>query len=134
MQWICTIPVKPFAKQRPRVTRFGTFTPKETLAKEAEVRHALADHEPPMFEGAVRLDITFQFLRPKSAPKSRVYPTVRPDIDNLIKTVCDACNGVLWKDDGQIVSVSAHKRYHEREGIAICVQSEGRNADDQPVV
>lgn len=125
MQFECEIPVRPFAKQRPRVTRFGTFTPKETLAKEAEVRHALADHKPPMFEGAITLDITFQFLRPKSAPKSRVHPTVRPDIDNLVKTVCDACNGVLWQDDGQIVTVVAHKRYCEREGIAISVQSAG---------
>jgi Holliday junction resolvase RusA-like endonuclease len=36
----------------------------------------------------------------------------RPDLDNLIKFVKDCANGVLWKDDSQIISLNASKAYH----------------------
>lgn len=122
MRWQATVPVRPFAKQRPRVTRFGTYTPKGTLAKEAELRHAVADLKPPMFKGAVHVRVEFHFKRPKSAPKRRLYPTVRPDIDNLTKTICDAFNGVLWHDDGQVVALYCCKVYSPEEGITIAVE------------
>ncbi|HDG6220165.1 TPA: RusA family crossover junction endodeoxyribonuclease, partial [Staphylococcus aureus] len=35
----------------------------------------------------------------------------KPDIDNLIKTVLDACNGHVWKDDNQITEITSSKRY-----------------------
>lgn len=28
--------------------------------------------------------------------------SVKPDLDNLLKWVCDTGSGVLWKDDSQI--------------------------------
>ena len=28
-----------------------------------------------------------------------------PDVDNLAKAVLDACNGLLWADDGQVVEL-----------------------------
>lgn len=34
---------------------------------------------------------------------------LRGDIDNYIKTVLDALNGVAWGDDNQIVKVTAVK-------------------------
>lgn len=33
------------------------------------------------------------------------------DIDNIAKVVCDALNGVAYKDDKQIVSLKLAKRY-----------------------
>ncbi len=36
---------------------------------------------------------------------------MKPDIDNLIKTVLDACNGHVWKDDNQITEITSSKRY-----------------------
>lgn len=47
--------------------------------------------------------------------------TARPDIDNLVKAVTDALNGILWKDDSQIVSLSAEKRYGESGRITLLV-------------
>lgn len=35
----------------------------------------------------------------------------KPDIDNIAKVVCDALNGVAYKDDKQIVSLKLAKRY-----------------------
>ena len=37
----------------------------------------------------------------------------RPDVDNLLKLVCDALNGVAWKDDSDIASTFAVKGYSE---------------------
>lgn len=34
----------------------------------------------------------------------------RVDVDNLAKTVLDACKGVVWKDDSQVVSLHIVKR------------------------
>lgn len=38
-------------------------------------------------------------------------PAKKPDIDNLIKQICDLGNGILWSDDRFIIELSAIKRY-----------------------
>lgn len=35
----------------------------------------------------------------------------RPDLDNYIKALLDASNGILFKDDGQVAAMSAQKLY-----------------------
>lgn len=37
--------------------------------------------------------------------------TVKPDIDNLIKGLFDAANGIVWKDDNQVIRCEAEKVY-----------------------
>ena len=37
--------------------------------------------------------------------------TMKPDLDNIAKAVCDGCNGVLYLDDCQIVHLHASKIY-----------------------
>ena len=45
-----------------------------------------------------------------SAPK---YPGKKPDIDNYEKFVFDCLNGVVYRDDSQVVSCRHDKRYSE---------------------
>lgn len=73
-----------------------------------------------LLDGPVRLQITFYVPRPKAhfgakglKPSAPEYPTVRPDITKLLRAVEDACTGILWRDDSQIVSQHAFKRYGE---------------------
>jgi len=40
-------------------------------------------------------------------------PTKKPDIDNIIKIIADALNGVCYHDDSQFVLVIAEKHYAE---------------------
>ena len=41
-------------------------------------------------------------------------PTKKPDIDNAIKAIADALNGVAYYDDSQIVYIEATKHYAEK--------------------
>jgi Holliday junction resolvase RusA-like endonuclease len=59
----------------------------------------------------VRLSVTFWHDRPKSCPKKRLYPVVKPDFDNEVKLVIDAMNKYVFKDDAQIVTAQIRKRY-----------------------
>lgn len=40
-------------------------------------------------------------------------PCKKPDIDNVIKIILDALNGIAYKDDCQVVEVIAVKKYTE---------------------
>tara|TARA_R100000664_G_C2720751_1_gene114327 strand:- start:138 stop:374 length:237 start_codon:yes stop_codon:yes gene_type:complete len=51
----------------------------------------------------------------------------RGDLDNVIKAVNDALNGVLYQDDRQIVSIRARQQYAQKghdEHISITVREE----------
>lgn len=73
-----------------------------------------------LLTGALHLDVTFVVPRPKGhygkrglLPSAPIYPTVRPDITKLLRAVEDACTGIIWRDDAQIVSQVAGKQYGE---------------------
>ena len=38
-------------------------------------------------------------------------PTVKPDVDNILKACADAMNNIVYLDDKQIVDVTVRKRY-----------------------
>lgn len=60
----------------------------------------------------MRLDVVFYLPRPKSAPKSVVRPAKKPDLDKLVRAVSDALTDAgVWKDDAQVVGISAAKAF-----------------------
>lgn len=76
-------------------------------------------------EGPVHLSVTAVWPWPSSwSDKKRLEPwrswkTSRPDLDNIVKLVCDALNGVCWRDDAQICSGQQRKCYGQHPGIEI---------------
>ena len=78
----------------------------------------------------VTLRIVARFLPPKSKSKKvqqqmvdgEILPLKKPDMDNIIKVVADALNGVAYHDDTQIVMVIAKKAYSALEGLDITVE------------
>lgn len=44
---------------------------------------------------------------------SRLFPTKKPDADNIIKVILDALNGLAYQDDAQIYRVYFEKMYAE---------------------
>jgi Holliday junction resolvase RusA-like endonuclease len=43
-----------------------------------------------------------------------IRATVKPDVDNVFKAVTDACTGIVWHDDNQIVEAHIVKQYSDR--------------------
>lgn len=60
---------------------------------------------------------TFKPL-PARAPKriEEIPDVTKPDIDNVVKLVMDALNGVAWDDDAQVTFVLASKAPRARDG------------------
>ena len=54
-------------------------------------------------------------------------PVSRPDADNLGKLVLDALNGIIYRDDSQIVSMIFNKYYSETPRTEIMVQEVPEN-------
>ena len=72
-------------------------------------------------QGRIWLDIAFYFKRPKNQcrrgePRGAIEMSRRPDLDNCLKMIGDALNGLVWEDDGQISYMKAYKYYHEIGG------------------
>ncbi len=86
------------------------------------------------FEGPLRVRLWFVFPRPKShygtGKKAgvlkghwpEIYHAQTPDIDNLMKFVCDALNGVFWKDDRQIAVAQVHKNWGDAGMVEVEIE------------
>ena len=88
-------------------------------------------------EGALKVTLKFYFKRPKSHYRSGAFSKLlkqnisdnyhpkKPDLDNLVKLVCDSMEGSWFKNDSQIASIRAEKYYCElseepRTEVQIC--------------
>lgn len=115
--------------QRAGLNRGRPFTPKRTR----DWQHLVADHArramgntTPM-QGAVSLSVQFYQKVPTSWPRVKrqkaldcaIWPTGRPDLSNLVKSIEDACNGIVFEDDAQIVSLQVVKVYSQAAGVLV---------------
>ncbi len=71
--------------------------------KAALLMKAAMKGKPPLDE-PLSLDVVFRY-----AQKPHAYRTKRPDLDNLLKAVMDAGNGILWADDSCVAQIYASK-------------------------
>jgi Holliday junction resolvase RusA-like endonuclease len=113
---------EPVAKGRPRMTRHGfAYTPAATRKFEAHGRLAaqLAMDGRPPIEAPVRIELLVELPVPASWSERKraaavvgdVRPTSRPDIDNFLKAILDAINGIVVADDSQVVETHATKKF-----------------------
>lgn len=139
---VFVVPGEPVGKGRPRIGKVGQharmFAPQKTANYEGLVamaaQEALAGR--PLIVGPVLMELHMFHPVPRSWSKKRqamalvgeVMPTVKCDADNCLKAVCDALNGVVWRDDTQVVNVFLAKRYAENPRVEVKVvplQAEG---------
>jgi Holliday junction resolvase RusA-like endonuclease len=120
---------KPMGKERPRFARMGnfvkTYTPGKTKLRESEIQ-VLARQEmkgKEIFTGALEVSMNVGFPIPKSWSKKKtkeatdgiLKPITKPDLDNIAKLVLDALNGIVYKDDSQVVELTISKFYTVRD-------------------
>lgn len=130
------VPGEPVGKGRPRAFRMGNsvrmHTPDKTARYENLVamaaQEAMAGGMP--IDGPVAVDMLLVTTPPASwSQKKRgqaldgmIRPTTKPDCDNVLKAIADACNGIVWGDDKQITDVVIRKRYGMRPMARLIVR------------
>lgn len=63
------------------------------------------------------MQLDFAFIKPKTVNRNR--PSVKPDLDKLIRAVLDALTGIAYTDDSQVVRILAQKSYGSVEGVRV---------------
>ena len=132
-----TVPGEPVAKGRARAFiragKINHYTPPKTVAYEKLVRlyatQAMHGRQP--LTGPVALTVTAYFSIPNSwslkkqreAKHGIIHHTKTPDLDNSIKSVQDAINGIIWVDDCQVIQIQASKRYARDPLVLVTVES-----------
>lgn len=131
-----TVPGNPVGKGRQRVAMRGKFaqhyTPEKTASYESLVRYAghQAMNGRGLLTGAVsvRLDVccpipaSWSGKKQEQAARDVVRPTTKPDLDNIAKAIFDGLNGVVWKDDVQVVSAVIEKFYSRSPRVVVSIK------------
>lgn len=97
----------------------------KACAAEAMAGHGLLD-------GPLGLTAVFYLARPKGhyrtgkhsnevKPNAPVFPSVKPDSTKLVRGLEDACTGIVWRDDAQVVAQTVLKRYGDPERVEVTV-------------
>jgi Holliday junction resolvase RusA-like endonuclease len=96
----CTITGDPISKQRPRIAKNKnghTYTPTKTHEAEAVIQWSIkARHRQLICDSDSAFSVSLNF-------HCKNYQ--RRDVDNMMKLVMDACNGLVWGDDSQVISL-----------------------------
>ena len=131
---------EPVAQGRPRFSTVHGFPQAIDPAKSREFKHILAKMarermaQDSQMQGPLCLFLKVYRVPPKSWAKYRRRDaiafsegiTTKPDLDNYVKIVLDALNGVVFSDDSSIVKICASKRWSDRPGMHI------RITEDKP--
>lgn len=122
----------PQGKGRPRFYRGRAVTPKKTRDYEALVRHEAQqaiDHmiQKPDFNAPCEVSIDVYYLVPKSYTKKQRHQIAesgpwlvrpgKPDLDDVTKSILNGMNGIVFRDDVQVVSLRAKKHWCEGEEL-----------------
>jgi Holliday junction resolvase RusA-like endonuclease len=130
---IYSVEGNPVGKQRPRFSRGRTYTPKKTVDYErliaAKALSAMAPTLP--LETPVAVYIWINHAIPSSYSKRRKEACLnglefpkKPDLDNVAKLYLDAMNGIVYKDDVQVVKLRVSKRYDTVASVHVLVREE----------
>lgn len=122
-----TVPGTPQGKGRPRVTRYGTYTPESTRKYEALIRKCWQSQSGIAITGVpLCVTINAYFEPPKSLSKKKRAAmigephTKKPDADNIAKTL-DALNGYAFLDDSAICKLTVYKLYAEEARMEVSI-------------
>ena len=105
----------PWMRARRKNNRYFDAQADKKVAVRHLVRSQMRIKEP--ISEPIKLTIEFHMSVPTSWAKKRresVFKTPHrptPDLDNMVKFICDALNKVLWVDDSLIYEIHSRKFY-----------------------
>lgn len=131
-----SVPGAAVGKGRPKFARRGAFvtaySDKKTVSYENLVKMYASEAvgNLPPFNGPVCLTLKISVMPPASWSKrktsdallGRVRPTTKPDIDNIMKSICDAMNEIVYVDDKQVCDVWVSKHYAATSEVRVLVE------------
>jgi len=139
------IPGKPIAKARPRFCRVGkgvkTYDVQTTESGKWMLLAKEQIHDTPS-EEPISLICYFYMPRPlshygtgknrnKLKPASPINHITKPDLDNLVKFVKDCLNGIAWRDDSQVIELSAIKMYDRNPRTIVEIHNFGHKKTEE---
>lgn len=124
---------EPMGKQRARMTKWGTHTPKETVNYETLVKQVYMTEVCQRLDGQIEICITAYFKIPQSVSKKKkqlmidgkIRPTKTPDYDNIAKIISDSLNSIAYDDDKQIVDATVRKFYSDIPRVEVKLSEVG---------
>lgn len=134
MKYEFEVPGEVVGKERPRVNMYTgrVYTPNKTKDYELLVQQYFKMKYPnyEALKGRIAINIVAYLKIPKSASKvktqemldNKISPTKKPDVDNIAKSILDAMNGFVFKDDNQVSKISVDKRFALEEKIVVEVE------------
>jgi len=128
------VPGQPEGKGRPRATTINgharMYTPAKTECYERRIWASYRESGGGMMHGDLQMTIVAvrkipESLSGKKKADLRGRPCrSKPDIDNIIKVLCDALNGVAYQDDSQVVAVTAEKRWGDEPHVWVEIREQ----------
>jgi Holliday junction resolvase RusA-like endonuclease len=121
-----TVAGAPKGKGRPRFVKATghTYTPIDTEHAEHRIQQEWITAGRPTLDGPLGLAVHLVLQRPKShyrrdgtlsaAGERSPRPIRKPDVDNALKLVADALNGLAYRDDAQIVYASVQRDWAQQ--------------------
>lgn len=78
-------------------------------------------------EMPISIALTFVFEKPRSARKTAVHKTTKPDLDKLLRAVLDGLTGIAYEDDSQVCECRVAKIFGSpaRLEVQVCTLVEG---------
>lgn len=112
-----------FRDARGHVKTAITHSNRESLMQwRQDIRNAVQLHAPDLTNalllGPIAVRVRFAMTRPPSVPKRKLFPSIMPDLDKLLRAVGDALESVVFYNDSQIVGWEAWKVYTEGQASA----------------
>lgn len=101
----------PIPLARARLTRDRVFDPQKQLKLITGINLRTQHDERPLYHGPLHLDVVFFMPRAISNKAKSSYHSYKPDLDNLVKWICDISTTILFDDDCIISKITASKVY-----------------------
>ena len=127
-----TIPGKVQAKQRPRFNGKFAYTQRETVAYDNWVKTCYLEKYKgqKLLEKPLKVKIIAYYDIPKSTSKKKqkmmldneIFPTIKPDADNIAKSILDSLNGIAYLDDKQVVKLIVEKYYSKSANVTVMIE------------